>query len=418
MTRTLNDFIALQREHDRRARLALSGKRVLDISTVIAAPYAAALLGDAGADVIKIEAPNRTDPLRSWQKLPNGIEPFHAHIGRHKYPITLNLKSIEGRSLFLDLVRQSDILIENLRPGALSRLKLSHKLLLKHNPGLIIGTISGYGMSGPKAKQPGFGTLAEAYSGFAHLNGCSDEGPACPPNALADMTSGVHLALAICQALLHQRRGVCGGQIIDMSLYEPLFGYLGGEFVWATNTSSNPIPLRNELQAAAPRNIYRSRDGKWIALSCTSQATWEKLSTLMDRVDLINDSRFSCNEARTRAENRAQLNRIISDWVGSKLYENLLEMVTEAGVTAGPVLDLGSIAKEPHYQKRHSITTVKDPSNGHTIKLPNLPVRKAGETPYVRFPGLPIGSANKIVFAELLNLEEIDQLELAKREII
>lgn len=335
---TLTKYIAEQRSINKIGGQPLSGKRVLDLSTVIAAPFAAAMLGDAGAEIIKIENPCVPDALRNWGTCEKtGVEPFHAVIGRNKLPITINLKSDEGREVFLDLVKNSDVLIENMRVGSMSRLGLSQEYLLEVNPGLIIGKVSGYGMSGPKAKQPGFGTLAEAFSGFTHLNGCIERGPASPPIALADMTTGVHLAYAISLALHQQERNVRGGQVIDISLYEPLIGYLGGEFLDYKLSGENPNPIGNELRSAAPRNLYKTKDNRWIALSCSSQGTWEKFAKIIGREELIDDPRFLTNNDRIKSQSRNALNEIIQTWHGIRNEAEILELFHREGVTAGTV---------------------------------------------------------------------------------
>jgi formyl-CoA transferase len=406
-------FIQQQRQASKVEDLPLNGKRVLDLSTVIAAPFAAALLGDAGAEVIKIENPAAPDALRSWgTHHETGIEPFHAVIGRNKLPITINLKRGEGREIFQELIKKADVLIENMRPGVMGRLGLSHEQLLEINPGLIIGKVSGFGMSGPKAELPGFGTVAEAYSGFSYLNGTANSGPTSPPNALADMTTGVHLAFAVSLALLGQERGAKGGQVIDMSLYEPLFGYLGGEFLSYKLTGENPEPIGNELRAAAPRNVYRTRDGRWIALSCSSQKPWEDLARVMKREELIKDPRFLTNNDRIRPENRAALNDIIQDWHSTKTESEILALFRQKGITAGPVMTMAAIDNDEHFQQRGSFATVQDPATGVELKMPNVPIRLLGQTGHVRFPGLPQGSANRAIYQDLLgyNSEMIEDL--------
>ena len=253
----LDDFISQQRQISCVAGCPLAGKRVIDLSSVIAAPYCAALLGDAGAEIIKVENPLAPDALRGWgTHAATGIEPYHAYIGRNKLPVTLNLKLTRGKQAFLELIQSADVLIENMRLGVMDRLGLSHETLLELNPGLIIGKVSGYGMTGLHAHQPGFGTLAEAFSGFSFLNGYEDTGPTSPPIALADLTTGIHLAYAVSLALHQSKRMVSGGQVIDISLYEPLFGYLGAESIGYQLTGKIPKPIGNELRAAAPRNNY------------------------------------------------------------------------------------------------------------------------------------------------------------------
>lgn len=416
---SLSDFIAAQRCRSAVQGLPLQGIRVLDLSTVIAAPFAAALLGDAGAEVIKIENPKSPDALRSWATCKEtGIEPFHAVIGRNKFPVTMNLKSEDGKALFLKLIEQSDVLIENMRMGAMERLGLSHDYLLERNPGLIIGKVTGYGMTGPQAEQPGFGTLAEAFSGFTHLNGCVDNGPASPPNPLADMTTGVHLAYAISLALHQQERGVKGGQVIDISLYEPLFGYLGGDFLSYKISGKNPEPFRNELRAAAPRNIYKTKDGGWVALSCSSQQTWEYLAIAMEQKSLISDPRFRTNNDRIEPENREQLNDIIQRWFLEKTEIEALDILTSRGVTAGPVMTMACIDKNEHFEQRGTFAKVTDPVSGLDLKIPDVPYRMAGQPARIRFPGLPHGSANNAVYKDLLGYDKDTLQTLAEKNAI
>ena len=412
----LDAYIRDQRDVRQFEGLPLRGKRVLDLSTVIAAPFAAAMLGDAGAEVIKVENPRMPDALRSWGTCEKTrIEPFHAVIGRNKLPVTINLKSDSGKTIFLDLIRNADILIENMRVGAMDRLGLSHEILLEINPGLIIGKVSGYGMTGPRAEQPGFGTLAEAYSGFTYLNGCPDRGPSSPPNALADMTTGVHLAYAISLALLQQERNVSGGQVIDISLYEPLFGYFGGEFLSYKLNGENPLPIGNELRSAAPRNLYRSKDNRWIALSCSSQSTWEQLAKIIGRPELIEDPRFLTNNDRIHPHNRAALNVIIQTWHSGRTEDEILELFRKEGVTAGPVKTMACIDEDEHCEVRGSFALIRDPVSGIDLKIPNVPYRMMGQPGKIRFPGLPHGSANKTIYRDLLGYDN-DKLAAIRAE--
>ena len=209
----------MQRREENFSGLPLKGLRVIDMSTVMAAPFAATLLGDYGAEVIKVENPAIPDAPRGWGVIDEiGISPFWSVVGRNKLPITLNLRVAEGREILLDLVRSSDVLIENMRPGAMERLDLGKETLFEENPGLIIGKVSGYGLTGPYSSRPGFGTLAEGFSGFTFLNAQPDGPPTNAPMALADLIAGVHLAFAIMISLRGQTRGKCGAEVIDIAL--------------------------------------------------------------------------------------------------------------------------------------------------------------------------------------------------------
>jgi len=413
-----SDFLSKTREESANNKQPLSGVRVLELSTVIAAPFASSMLGDAGAEIIKIENPNAPDALRGWGNSPEceGIEPYYFHIGRNKMPITLNLKSEEGIKAFKDLIKQSDVFIENVRESSLNRLGLGHEVLLELNPGLVIGKITGYGMDGPLSSRPGFGTLAEAYSGFTSINGFKENGATSPPIPLADMTAGIHLAFGITLALRGAKRGISGGQVVDASLYEPLFGYMGGECVNYSVTGKVAHPIGNELSATAPRNIYEASDHHHIALSCSSQGTWEHLARTIGRPELIEDSRFLTNADRIKPENRVALNQVISAWVSDRPAEEVLSIFEEHGVTAGPVLSFDEIAKDKHYLERESLMRVEEPVTGKSAQMPNVPFRMSASPSKLKFPGLPLGAGNEVVFKEILNYddEQYDSLMATK----
>ena len=403
-----SNFISEDRKSLQNNNQPLSGIRVLELSSVVAAPFAAAMLGDAGAEVIKVENPSTPDALRGWGVSPEskGVEPYFFHIGRNKTPITLNLKTPEGVAAFKDLIEKSDVFIENIRESSLNRLGLGHDVLLELNPGLVIGKITGYGMDGPMASKPGFGTLAESFSGFATINGFRANGATVPPIPLADMTAGIHLAYGISLALRNAKRGVSGGQVVDASLYEPLFGYMGGECVNYSVTGKVAHQNGNELAASAPRNVYVASDHQHIALSCSSQGTWENLAHTMGRSDLIEDSRFLTNADRIKPENRMALNQVIASWVADRPTEEVLSIFDEHGVTAGPVLAFDEISRNEHYLARESVKTMEDPVTGQGAQMPNVPFRMSESTNKVRFPGLPIGAGNEVVFKEVLNYDD------------
>jgi crotonobetainyl-CoA:carnitine CoA-transferase CaiB-like acyl-CoA transferase len=412
----LNEFIRSQRSEENYASLPLSGVRVIDMSTIVAAPSAAMLLGDVGAEVIKIENPSIPDGLRAWSVVEeNGIQPYYAVIGRNKFPVTANLKSSDGKQIFFELIKHSDVFIENMRPGAMDKLGLGIDELMQVNPGLIIGKVSGYGQTGPYAMKPGFGTLAEAFSGFSFLNAHPGGPPTSPPMALADFITGLHLAFAVVVALRSQKRGESGGQVIDISLYEPLFSLLGAEFLSYYLTGEVPQPIGNELRGAAPRNNYRTKEGDWIALSCSSQMTWERLAGAMERQDMIKDPRFLTNEQRITPESRKILNETIQDWIGSKGTREFLDICTQLGLTAGPIPNMKGIDEDPHYQERRTLINIEDPLTGIMLKMPEIGYRMLGTPGKIRFAGLPHGSANDVILQDLLGYKPED-IERFKQE--
>ncbi|MBI4965037.1 MAG: CoA transferase [Desulfomonile tiedjei] len=406
-TEELSAFISAQRNEENFTGLPLEGLRVIDMSTIMAAPFAATLLGDYGAEVIKVENPAAPDPIRGWGVAEeSGISAFWSVVGRNKLPITLNLRVDEGRQILLDLVRSADVLIENMRSGAMERLGLGKETLLKENPGLIIGKISGYGLTGPYSNRPGFGTLAEGFSGFTFLNAQPDGPPTNAPMALADLIAGVHLALAVMICLRSQTRGKCGGQVIDISLFEPLFGMLGPDFLSCFLTGECPQPKGSELSYVVPRNNYLTRDGKWVAMSGAAQKPFERLMECVGHPEMNEDPRFRSNSERIKDENRRIINKVISEWVGSLDLEDVLAKCEQMGITIGPIASMQDVGDDLHYRERGSILEMEDPLTGRMLEMPNVPFRLLGSPGRIRFPGLPLGSANDVIYRELLSYSE------------
>ncbi len=408
----LNEFIRKQRQIREASSLPLKDIRVIDLASVLAAPFAANLLGDYGAEVIKIEPPNVPDAIRFWSQVEGKYQPYWLVNARNKLPITLNLKHPEGIKIFSRLIEMSDVLLENMRPGTLDRLGFTGQNLLKLNPGLIIGHLSGFGQTGPYAAKPGFGTLAEAMSGFSHLNAHPGGPPTSPPIALADCLAGVHLAFAVMIALRQQKRGERGGQEIDISLYEPLFGLMGGEFALYSITGKGPEPMGNEMQFTAPRNSFKTSDGKWVAFSASAQAPYERLMELVGHPELKTAPGFRTNAERIQKESRAVLNRVISQWIGSKTRAEVLEVCEKAGVTIGPIYDMEEIAHDPHVKARGSIREVYAPHLERNVGMPNLPFHFSKTPGAIRFPGLPLGAANEVVLQDLLRHSPQEVAEL------
>jgi crotonobetainyl-CoA:carnitine CoA-transferase CaiB-like acyl-CoA transferase len=409
----LTDFIRDRRSEAAESRLPLRDIRILDLGSVVAAPFAATILGDYGAEVLKVEPPNAPDAIRYWAVIEEQYQPFWLLASRNKLPITLNLKHPQGQRILAQLVAQSDVLIENMRPGTLDRLGFPAPKLLEINPGLIIGRISGYGQTGPSASKPGFGTLAEAMSGFTHMNAHPGGPPTNPPLALADMIAGVHLALGVMIALRGQKRGKRGGQELDLSLYEPLFGFMGADFLAYALSGVVPQPSGNESHFSSPRNNYQTQDGKWVALSASSQAPFERLADLLGRPELKTAPGFLNNQERLQQTSRDILNRIIGDWIRARPLCEVLEACEKTGVTIGPVYDMEEIARDPQYQARGSIIPLVDPASGKTIPLPQASIRMSATPGRVRFPGLPMGAANEVVLQDLLGYSP-DQIAALK----
>jgi crotonobetainyl-CoA:carnitine CoA-transferase CaiB-like acyl-CoA transferase len=410
-----NAFIRKHREDIARSTGPLAGVRVIDLGSVVAAPFGATVLADYGAEVIKIEPPSVPDAIRYWAMVDERHQPFWLATSRNKLPITLNLKHAAGQKILRELAIQSDVLLENMRPGTLDRLGFPAKTMWDLNPGLIIGRISGYGQTGPYAAKPGFGTLAEAMSGFTFMNAHPGGPPTNPPLALADMIAGLHLAFGVVMALRGQQRGVSGGQELDLSLYEPLFNFMGSDFLIYALSGRPPQPTGNESHYTSPRNSYRTQDDKWVVLSASSQAPFERLMDLVGHPEMKTAAGYRNNQERIQSDSRRVLNQIIGDWIAARSLAAVLDACERAGVTIGPVYDMETIAKDPHVQARGSITQLVEPDSGKTIPFPNLPIRFSATPGQVRFPGLPMGAANTVVLQDLLgySAEDIAALKSA-----
>jgi crotonobetainyl-CoA:carnitine CoA-transferase CaiB-like acyl-CoA transferase len=409
----MRTFIREQRKRVENSKLPLKDIRIIDLGAVVAAPFAATMLGDFGAEVIKIEPRDVPDAIRFWSVVDGKYQPYWLFNSRNKLPITLNLKNPKGQKILRQLVERADVLLENMRPGTLDRLGFPSKELWNINKGLVIGRISGYGQTGPYAAKPGFGTLAESMSGFAYLNTHPGQPPTSPPLPLADMVTGLHLALGVMVALRRQKRGVEGGQEIDLSLYEPLLSLLGPEYLYYSLSGNIPEPMGNEAAFAAPRNNFQTRDGKWVALSGSAQAPFERMMDLVGHSELKTKPGFRNNSERVQTESRKVLNQVIGDWIRSKTRKEVIAECEKAGVTIGPVYNMEEICQDPHVKERGTIGAVQDPVTGKTLLFPSSPIRLHPVSPEVQFPGLPMGAANEFVLEDLLGYspEEVAKMK-------
>jgi crotonobetainyl-CoA:carnitine CoA-transferase CaiB-like acyl-CoA transferase len=278
---------------------------------------------------------------------------------------------------------------------------------------LIIGRISGYGQTGPYASRPGFGTLAEGFSGYTYLNAEPGGVPLSPPMPLADMIAGQHLAFGIMVALRDAKRGEYGGQEIDISLYEPLLGLLGANFLDYWLTSKIPQPWGSELSYTAPRNNYHTKDGRWVALSASAQVPFERLMDAIGKPELKTDPRFSTNEARIKKDSRAELNRLISAWFLKMDLDEALKACAERGITAGIIANMRDIAEDPHVRERKTLVDVIDPVTDKKFRIPDVPIRLQHTPGEIRFPGLPLGAANEVIYQDLLgySAEQLEELK-------
>ena len=329
--------------------LPLENFKVLDLSRLAAGNMVSHMFADFGADVIKVEKPGKGDDLRNWQV--NDIAHWWAVYSRNKRSIALNLKKEEGLNLLKELVKSADVFIENFVPGTLEKWGVGPDKLLELNKDLVILRISGWGQTGIYKDAPGFGSLVEGMSGFASMTGEPNQKPLLPPLALADMVAGLTGFGAILMAIIASKKNQIGGQVIDLSLFEPLFSILGP---WAASYKiSGKIPPRmgNRSNVAAPRSIYKTKDNKFVSLSASMQSMWEKLAITIGAEELIKDPRFITNSDRLSSQD--DLDDVISNFIKKFDRDPLLKVFSKEGITVGPVLDISEIIEHPYILDRN-----------------------------------------------------------------
>lgn len=390
----------------------LDGIRVIEVGTLISGPFAGRLLGDMGAEVIKVEPPGAPDPLRTWgQAELDGHHFFWTVHARNKKAVTLNLRETRGRDLFLDLVEKSDIIVENFRPGTLEKWGLGYDVLRERNRGIILVRVSGYGQTGPESAKAGYASVAEAASGLRHMNGFPGGPPPRLALSLGDSLAGMFAAQGALAALY--RRTVTGeGQIVDAALTESCL---------AVQESTIPDydiggvvrgPSGTRLDGIAPSNIYRSADGSWVVIAANQDTVFRRLCAAMGQPELAQDERFVNHVARGR--NQDELDKIIGDWAAAREPADIIETLSEAGVISGPINTVAEVVTDPQLLSRGMIADHWDERIGRNVKGPGV-VPVLSESPgTIRSAGSSRpGQHNGEVYGELLGLrsEEIADLE-------
>lgn len=391
--------------------MPLEGLRVLDVATVIGGPGAATRLGDFGADVIKVEHPVTGDTTRAFGWRVAGVALWWKHLSRNKRPVTLKLSDPRGRDLLLRLVETADVLIESFRPGTLERWGLGPEELLGRNPRLVVLRISGFGQTGPYARRPGFGTLAESLSGFVHMNGEADGRPLLPPIALADEVAALLGAFAVMVALHHRERSGTG-QLIDQSLFEGLFGLTGPLALAFDRLGLVTGRHGGRLPYVAPRNSYRTGDQRWVALSGTSQSVADRIFAAIERPELAGDPRFATNEARL--DHVEELDAILAEWIGAHTLQEVMAAFEAHEAAASPIYDVQQIFADMQFRARGTMVRVEDEDLGNVI-LPDVQPRLSETPGRHRHAGLALGAANREVLVEELGLSE-EELERLRDE--
>jgi crotonobetainyl-CoA:carnitine CoA-transferase CaiB-like acyl-CoA transferase len=380
---------------DPTARGPLDGIRVVDLSRLVAGNMLTLQLADFGADVIKVERPGEGDDLRRWQE---GGHSIHWKVyGRNKRSLVLDLKRDDDLARLRKLLRHAHVLVENFVPGGLEKMGLAPAALHADHPALVIVRISGWGQTGPYAHRPGFGTLVEAMSGFAHLNGFPDRPPALPPLALADMIAGMQGAFATMTALrVAEREG--RGQVVDLSLFEPIFSTIASEAAKTMLTGEATMRAGNQSTHTAPRNVYACSDGGFVALSGSMQSMAMRILDTIGRPELKTDPRFADNTARVA--NRDALDAIIGDFVAQRTTAGNLALFEAAGVTVGPVCDMAELLHHPYTRGREAIVDVEDRELG-ALPMHNVVPRLSASPGGFRRSAPALGEHTDEILAEL-----------------
>ncbi|WP_282793155.1 CoA transferase [Streptomyces sp. CC224B] len=388
----------------------LEGLRVLDLATLFAGPLAATLLGDFGADVVKVEHPRRPDPSRGHGPAKDGVGLWWKLLGRNKRTMTLDLSTPGGRTTLLRLAADTDVIVENFRPGTLEKWDLGWDELSAANPRLVLARVTGFGQFGPYARRPGFGTLAEAMSGFAAVTGEPDGPPTLPPFGLADSIAGLTTAYAVLTALAARDR-TGRGQVVDMAIIEPILTVLGPQPLWYDQLGHVQPRTGNRSTNNAPRNTYRTADGRWVAVSTSAQSVAERVMRLVGRPELTAEPWFATGGGR--AAHADVLDEAVGAWIGRRTRAEVVEAFEKAEAAVAPVQDVVDVMADPQYRALDTITTVPDPELG-PLRMQNVLFRLSETPGAIRWAGRPHGAdTDEILTGIGLTDAEIDALRTA-----
>ena len=406
----------------------LDGLRVVDCSGMISGGFATLQLADFGADVVMVEHPDYPDAIREWGPFDEGVSLWWKSLARNKRCVTLDLKTDEGKALLLELVDGADLFFENFRPGTLEGWGIGPERLWETNPDLVVVRLSGYGQTGPRSAKPGYGTVAEGYAGWAHVNGFPDREPLLPPISLADLTAAQFAVQAAMFAIYERdvggadRGGGDGddttdggaedgtpdagddgrtGQVVDVSLYEPLFRLFVGDVEGYDRLGRVPGRTGNRHPNAAPRNVYETADGH-VTLSASSQRIFENVMVAIDRPELIEDERFATNDRRVR--NVEALDEAIEAWTREHATGAVIETMEAHDAIVGPIYDVADAVADPQFRAREDVVEVADDDLGSVATV--APVPKFSRTHgRIDHMGPGHGEHNEAVFVDELGLD-------------
>jgi crotonobetainyl-CoA:carnitine CoA-transferase CaiB-like acyl-CoA transferase len=389
----------------------LDGIRVLEVGQLLAGPFATSMLGYYGAEIIKVEPPGAGDPLRKWRVLDeDGTSYWWRSLGRNKKCITADLRRQEGRDLVRQLSAKCNVLVENFRPGVMEQWGLGPVDLWADNPSLLYARISGYGQDGPDASKPGFASVCEGVGGIRYINGLPGEAPMRPNLSLGDTVAGLHTALGIVMACLHQANNPGSkGQVIDTALYEATFNLLEGVVPEYDGAGVIRQPSGSTITGIAPTNTYRCSDGKFIIIGANGDSIFKRLCAQMGRPQMGEDDRLSNNTGRV--EHEAEIDEAIAEWAGSLESTTALSLLEEARVPSGLIYNVADMMVDKHFIARGLFEEVE--VNGNKLKIPAMVPKLSGTPGRTDWPGPEVGAFNEEVYGDLLGLssEEISELK-------
>lgn len=402
-------------EADNGAR-PLDGVRVVEMGSLLAGPFCGQLLGDFGAEVIKVEPPGKGDPMRLWgRQRKNGHTLWWPIIARNKKSVTLNLREEEGQKIARKLIAEADVVVENFRPGTMERWGLGYEDLSRENPGLVMVRVSGYGQTGPYRDQAGFGVIGEAMGGIRHITGYPDQPPPRVGVSLGDSLAATFGALGALTALYNREKHGGRGQVVDVGIYEAILALMESTIPEYALTGHVRGRTGSILPFVAPSNIYPTNEGDYVLIGGNADTVFRRLAGAVGHPEWAENERYATHNAR--GENQQELDGMISDWTEKRTVEEVIEVMAEAGVPAGKVFTAKDMVDDPHYAARENIVTVEDPKIGE-FPMQNVVPRLSGTPGEVRWTGPALGQHNEEVYGEILGLSKEEQRTLAERGTI
>ena len=393
----------------------LDGLRVIELGQILAGPFASAILGYFGAEIIKIESPALGDPIRNWRTVKDGTSLWWWSLGRNKQSVTINLKTEAGQKIVRDLCRDCDVLVENFRPGVMESWNLGPENIKTVNPNLIYSRISGYGQTGPYSDRPGFASVCEGFGGFRYLNGVPGELPVRPNLSLGDTLAGLHAALGICMAYIYQlQKGNGHGQVVDVSIFESVFNMLEAVVPEYSGAGQIRQPSGSTITGIVPSNTYRCKDKKLIIIGANTNSMFERLMRKIERDDLASDTRLQNNSGRVEHEDL--IDAAISDWTATVSLNTAICRLEDAGVAAGPILSVEDMFTNPHFQARGLFEEVM--IGDKKLHIPAISPKLEDTPGYTDNPGPILGEHTDAVLQKMLGYSATDLAKLRKAGII